>query len=203
MDEQVVEKKGGRFGTKGKIIGGIAVLMMIGIAFAGLSVFLSNSSSASFTKDIELKMLINGQQTTVLNLVDNNLDFNYSIINEKDQNISGYQPVIIMFSPTDSNWLPGLPEVVRYSEGGVDLTSNLYELLPDGTQGNSIRNITTSGPIVTLMLDSTPGDGIFQQQVFERNTSYDRNVVMEMHPALSNGEYSWTMQVLQSLDTNN
>lgn len=200
--EQVVEKKGGGFG-KGKILAFLAVLMVAGVAFAGLQMYLSNQASASFEKDAHLDLLINGQQDTVLYLVDNNLDYNTSITNATDNNILSYSPIITLFGPSDQNWESGLPEVVTYSENGVDLTANLFVLNADGTQGPQIRSMPAStSSILNLMVDPSIGDGTFNKQIFEKGKTVDTNVNVQMHPALANGEYSFHMQVLQDLNSN-
>lgn len=202
METNKTETKKSKFGVK--LLMGLMVLMVGGLAFAGVVSYLSNSVQANVTVSSPMTMTIDGGAGPVTASIYGGEVFTFTTVGTNVSNaaVSVYPTLFTLSAGPTYTWTGAEFDTIGLIDRGVDkgdVLPYLYIVNDDGTRGALFTAMAPTVGDIRVMVDETPGDGVFNKYSHPAGSAIDNNISVEFAEDVAPGTYSVLAQHLFTL----
>jgi len=182
----------------------LGILLISSLAFAGVVAYLSNSVQANVTVSSPMTMTIDGGPGPVSTSIFGGETFEFSTVGKNNANtaVIVYPTTFTLSAGSTYVWNGTEITNVNLVDRGTDkgnVLPYLYIVNDDGTRGPLYTAMTPTTGDIRVMVDETPGDGVFNTYSHPAGSAIDNNISATFSAAVIPGTYTVTAQQLFSL----
>lgn len=198
-EKEVKSSKGRKF-----LVLGVLLMMSI-FTFAGVVTYLSNTVEANVDVQSPMTLTIDGGTDPVDVDVYGGEAFEFTTVGTNvSENAVDVYPTTFTLSANDPTyeWTGDEVQSINLVDRSVDkgdVLPYLYVVNDDGTQGPLFTDIASTTGDIRVMVDETPGDGVFEKYSHPAGSAIDNVIDVTFAQDITPGTYTIVAQQLFAL----